>query len=227
MGKESLFMGPDVLNINIFSERAHQYRVKYLYDHHFEFMQEEKRKKFLTLVLDGNKKGILDFYEETTGRTLFYPESECIEQKSMIWISSDGSAKGIEEKASVLASFTNARTGGCQITGINKDLHVTGVENELLLKGISRELAESRIRNTLGQLTSHDYIRKCKFSWISVEQNSEKHLLLRIDAPSCYSDVVVVSGNKVPLRSGATTRLLKGEEMVNFIKDFYNTNNNN
>ena len=46
MGKESLFMGPDVLNINIFSERAHQYRVKYLYDHHFEFMQEEKRKKF-------------------------------------------------------------------------------------------------------------------------------------------------------------------------------------
>lgn len=220
MNKSSLFMGPELLDIDVYGDLAHKYRVNDL-KKHFKNLSDIDKQLFLDLLIEDNRQGMLDFYERVTGKALLYQESQTIEQKSSIWVASDGTPRGLEEKAFCLGGMTNSQIGGCLLIGIDKNMVFTGVENELLSKGISRELAEARIRNTLGQLSSHDYIRRCRFTWLSVALKPEKHLLLRIDAPSSYSDVVVVSGNKIPLRSGSTSRLLKGQEMINFVKEFY------
>lgn len=219
MERNSLFIGP-IQNINVLSESAHKYRIKYLMDHRYDSMNSQEKEEFLNKLT--NKEAMLDFYETQTGNTLIYPESQLIEHKRGLYVSSNGTSNGILEKALILTSFTNAKTGGCLIVGIDKDLQILGIEDELMKRDESRELCECRLRNQLGQITSHNYVRKCQFSWLCIEKRETKHLLLRIDPPASYSDVALVSGSIVTLRVGSSTRRLQGQDLLNYFKEFYN-----
>lgn len=117
-----------------------------------------------------------------------------------------------------LVGFANSDNHrGTVFVGIKDDGEICGVENEFqhFANGYNREKFTAMFQNLYKQITSAALMCQTKITWFK----SEDHICAKIDV-DYNGDVVLVNGTELYVRKDSSTHLLKGQDMVDFIRNY-------
>lgn len=124
--------------------------------------------------------------------------------------------------AAVILSFVNAKAPGWKLyVGYDDNGNRTGLNNEVPDQKAEAEF-EVAFKNYLYQVTnSRTFSMSVAFTW---ETHEDGLKTLTISAPEWNGDVLLVNGNALYVRDGASSVQLKHADMLEFIRNFKSNN---
>ncbi len=175
------------------------------------------RKKTMGVLSKGNLDESCDYLRRLLNKSIFPQENGQIEYKSS-FLNPRETDKNyqLRELVKVLVGFANSDTHrGTLIVGVTDNQEVCGVENDFVQFGeqFNREKFTAMFMNLYKQLTSGQLMMDTHLEWNEIEN----HLICRISV-DYHGDVVLMNGTNLYVRKESGNHLLKGVDMLAFIR---------
>lgn len=122
-----------------------------------------------------------------------------------------------------LIGFANAQKEGTVYVGITDDKRVVGVQDELktFWPEKSWQDFEMEFKNMAKQCTENaQFAMSLHFEWRS-DMDMDKHLICEIKVPEWHGSILLFNRNELYVRHKNTIQHLEGQNMIDFIRDFY------
>lgn len=185
----------------------------------------ETRNEALKIISEQNPATACPYLRKLLHKPTFPMENEDIEYKSS-FINPPNPGQDndptfqLRKIIRTLVGFANSDNHrGTVFVGIKDDGEICGVENEFqhFANGYNREKFTAMFQNLYKQIASAALMCQTRISWFE----SEGHICAKIDV-DYNGDVVLINGSELYVRKDSSTHLLKGQDMVDFIRNYKN-----
>lgn len=183
----------------------------------------ETRNEALKIISEQNVAVACPYLRKLLHKPAFPMENETIEYKSS-FINPPNPGKDndptfqLRKIIRTLVGFANSdKHRGTVFVGIKDDGEICGIENEFqhFANGYNREKFTAMFQNLYKQIASAALMCQTRISWFE----SEGHICAKIDV-DYNGDVVLINGTELYVRKDSSTHLLKGQDMVDFIRNY-------
>jgi len=184
---------------------------------HSDQFDIQVRKETMKILSEGNVDESCNYLRRLLHKPIFPQENGHIEYKSSFLSPRDADNNWqLRELVKVLAGFANSDTHqGILIVGVTDNQEVCGVENDFAQFGeqYNREKFTAMFMNLYKQLTSAQLMLSTRLEWNEIAN----HLICRISV-DYHGDIILMNGTNLYVRKESGNHLLKGEDMLAFIR---------
>ena len=175
------------------------------------------RKKTMGVLSKGNLEESCNYLRSLLNKPIFPQENGQIEYKSS-FLNPRETDKNyqLRELVKVLVGFANSDAHrGTLIVGVTDNQEVCGVENDFVQFGeqFNREKFTAMFMNLYKQLTSGQLMMDTHLEWNEIANQ----LICRISV-DYHGDVILMNGTNLYVRKESGNHLLKGDDMLAFIR---------
>lgn len=175
----------------------------------------------LGVLAKGNRGESCAFLRELLHKPVFPEENGMIEYKSSFihpanLSNANDKTYQLREIIKTLTGFANSEMHkGTVIVGIKDNQKICGVENEFVEfnEQFNREKFTAMFLNLYSQLTTTNLMLQTQIEWFEMDS----HLIAKIEV-DYTGDIVLMNGCNLYVRKESGTHLLKGDDMLAFIR---------